>query len=124
MHRCCCTARSKFALLATYHEALAQECAEASDDVIFNRALASCCAGWLAGLCSLLPSVREEDKRWGRSTNRQRIVAGLDHFAVLSDEVGLFPGLAEAACALGWQLRQAWPATECKMRLYPAFAGQ
>jgi len=65
--------------------------------------------------------VRDQDQGWGRSTQRQRIVAGLDHFTTVADEVGLLPGLAEGARVAGQRLRTLWGEDACTMRLYPAF---
>jgi fructosamine-3-kinase len=106
---------------ATYRDALATRCAAATDDAVFNRALITGCTAWLARLCALLPTVHDQDQRWGRSTNRQRIVAGLEHFACVANEVCLCPGLAERAHVVGQRLHTMWGEGASTMRLYPAF---
>ena len=92
------------------------------DEATFERAFVACCAGWMAGLCMLLPSVIDEDNKWGRATNRQRIVAGLSHFAITAEETGLFAALGEACRVAEARLRTIWTEQECTMRIYPAFA--
>jgi hypothetical protein len=107
-------------LTVAYREALADGCPAAADDTLFNRALASACAAWLAGLCAFVPSVMQEDRKWGRATIRQRIIAGLDHFVSLNDDVQLFAGLVEACISLRRRLGQTWPESDCSMQIYPA----
>jgi len=104
-----------------YREAFAAGCPEVADDKIYRPALAVACAAWLAGLCARLPLVVEQDRRWGRSTWRQRIVAGLEQFVVVAEETRQLPELAEAAQQLAYRLRAQWPDEECCLPLYPAF---
>jgi hypothetical protein len=92
------------------------------DSATFERAFVAGCAGWMAGLCMLLSSVVDEDNKWGRSSNRQRIVAGLSHFAIMAEETGLFSALGEACRLAEARLRTQWTEQECTMRIYPAFA--
>jgi thiamine kinase-like enzyme len=105
-----------------YRSALSEGCPAASDDTIFYRSLTCCAAAWLAGLCTLLPTVKEQDQRWGRSTNRQRIAAGLDHFLMRPEHYTLLPALAGAAEMLKGQVQQWWPEADCTMRPYPALS--
>jgi hypothetical protein len=106
-------------LMAAYRDTLLAGCAV--DESLFDRHLAACCAGWLAGLCALLPEVIVQDRRWGRSTNRQRIVAGLNHFVTLAEELDTFHALQTVCHAALQRLSNTWPAEDCAMRLYPAF---
>ena len=64
----------------------------------------------------------QEDKRWGRSTRRQRIVAALEHFVRLAEELNRFPALAQAAHHTAHHLRKSWPASDCELPLANAFS--
>ncbi len=108
-------------VLQAYREELVRGCAEAADDARWNRALASCALAWLAALCAFLPSVQEGDRRWGRSTVRQRVVAGLEHFAGTSEELAEFLATGEAAGWAAQHLRTIWPGADTVMPLYKAF---
>jgi len=108
------------AALAAYREELVKGCPLAADDERFQRATAACAAAWLAGLCRLLEGVMEDDQRWGLSTNRQRIVAGLEHAAEVC--AGPFDAIARTAERLGKRLRGIWPLEDCDLRSYRAFA--
>ncbi len=108
-------------MLQAYREELVRGCAEAADDDRWNRAFASCALAWLAALCAFLPTVREGDKRWGRSTLRQRIVAGLDNFAAISAELAEFSAAGEAAHEAAKRLRRRWGDIESTMPIYKAF---
>lgn len=106
-------------LMAAYRDTLLAGCTV--DRTVFEHHLAACCAGWMAGLCMLLPGVIDQDRKWGRSTNRQRIVAGMNHFAVITDELGVFGALAGTCRSAERRLRRQWPEEDCTMRIYPAF---
>ena len=108
-------------LFTVYRAELGQGCPAAYDDAQFYPAYLACSAGWMAGLCQFLPKALEKDRRWGRSTRRQRIVAGLEHFARLADEFDLFPALKEISQQMNQQLRQHWPEPDCTLPIYSAF---
>ncbi len=108
-------------LFAVYRAELGQGCPAALDDAQFYPAYLACSAGWMAGLCQFLPKALEKDRRWGRSTRRQRIVAGLGHFTRLTDEFELFPALGEICQQMSQQLRQRWPEPDCTLPIYSAF---
>jgi hypothetical protein len=107
-------------LMTAYRDTLLAGCAV--DQAAFDRHLAACCAGWLAGLCALLPAVMERDRKWGRSTNRQRIVAGLNHFVTLSEELGVYQLLRKLCYTVLRHLYNTWPDEDCTLKRYPAFA--
>ena len=109
-------------LQQAYRDALAGGCPEAQDDARWETALICCSAAWLAGVGRLLPGVIERDRRWGVSGNRQRVVAALEHFAVLADELRRFPAMRTTAAKLARRLRMRWPAAEQTLEPYPAFA--
>lgn len=92
------------------------------DGRTFDRHLTACCAGWLAGLCALLPGVIKDDRKWGRSTNRARIFAGLEHFARIAEETASFNALASICQDAVRRLRDTWPEADYTIQLYPAWA--
>ena len=109
-------------MLSAYREELLKGFAAAAEPGRFDFAHASCCAAWLAGLCRFLPDVVERDKKFGRSTLRQRIIAGFEHFIALANETDLFPALAEAVGKMATRLRSLWPAEDQALPLYRALA--
>lgn len=110
----------QLAMAAAYRESLAAGCPEAADDAVYEPALAAASAAWMAGLCARLPLVLDQDRGWGRSTWRQRIVAGLEQFAAVADDLRRLPALAEAAQSLAGRLRSRWPPEDCHLPPYPA----
>ncbi len=91
------------------------------DEATFDYHLMASCTAWLAGLFALLPVAIEKDKRWGRSTYRQRIIAGLEHFVVIADELHHFRALRDSCIEVEKKLRQQWSEEDCTMLPYPAF---
>ena len=108
-------------LMSTYRDTLLARSSYAVDETGFNRQLAACCAGWLAGLCALLPAVIDQDRKWGRSTNRQRIVTGLNHFVTLSEELDTFQPLGKLCHVALGRLYNTWPEEDRTMSQYRAF---
>ena len=108
-------------LFAIYREELVLGCPAALDNAQFYPAYLACSAGWMAGLCQFLPKALEKDRRWGRATRRQRIVAGLAHFARLADEFDLFLALGETCQQMEQRLRLLWPESDCTLPIYSAF---
>ncbi len=102
-------------LTEEYRRQLAQWLPEADDDRLFARGLLAACAAWLAVLCSLLPSVADHDRMWGRTTWRQRIVTGLADFAATAAELGALAALGDVATAMERELRRRWPEEDCTM---------
>ena len=109
-------------LLSTYRSELVVGCEAAKDDDAFAAAAVAACAGWLACLCSRLPELAAHDVRLGRSTWRQRIVTGLEHFAEVAGDASELDALADAAAMLAAQLRHWWPAGACAIDGYPALS--
>jgi hypothetical protein len=95
---------------------------EAADDEGFNSALASCAAAWLATILSNLPRVVDADLKYGRSTWRQRIVVGLEHFVVIAEDTGRIPALADTAAKARALLLAAWGEDANAMPVCNAFA--
>ncbi len=111
------------AMLTAYRTELASGCPEAADDALFGRAFGACSVGWLAALCSMLPQAAQRDRRWGRSTLRQRIIAGLEHFVAVSEDFDTLPALGSTAAEAARRLRETWGDTDCAMGFYQAFQG-
>jgi hypothetical protein len=109
-------------MLSVYRKELARGCEAAANDDRFHAALIACSAGWLAGLLRLLPEVRDGDKCWGRSTNRQRILAALEHFSLLAKELDRFPATGETAMGMAANLRRQWGAEGSDMTFHSAFS--
>lgn len=108
--------------LSAYRDSLIPDCPAAADDELFGHGLVACSAGWLAAMCRHLPSVADTDRKWGRSTIRQRIAAMIDHFVPLAFEHTEFEALATAADDLGRRLTSRWPPEDLALQAYPAFA--
>ncbi|MGB7338604.1 MAG: hypothetical protein WBC91_06915, partial [Phototrophicaceae bacterium] len=92
-----------------------------TDEATFDEHFTASCVAWLAGLFALLPSCINKDKRWGRSTNRQRIVTGLQHFMTVADELGHYQHLRDVCVDTEQSLKRLWSDEDCTMALYPAF---
>jgi hypothetical protein len=106
-------------ITAVYRQMFLENCQV--DETTFNRHFVGCSAGWLAGLCMLLPPVIEKDHKWGRTTNRQRVVAALAHFTIISEEFNLFRSLGRTCQTAEKRLRGIWAELDCTMPMYPSF---
>ena len=109
-------------LTNVYHDTLSTHIPETSDVTTFNKHLGASAAGWLAGLCHFIERVWSDDHTWGRSTLRERILAGLVHFALLDQDIAAFNAFAETMATLHQHLRREWPGVE--MPFYPAFSAE
>jgi len=109
-------------LTIVYRDTLSMYIPEASDVAVFNKHLGASVAGWLAGLCHFIERVWLADHTWGRSTLRERILTGLEHFALLDQEAATFNAFSETMAQLHQRLRHEWPGVE--MPIYPAFASK
>jgi hypothetical protein len=111
-------------LMDSYRAVLARAIPEAADDARFHRALVVCSFARLAALCEELPTAWHADRKWGRSTSRQRIVAAVEHFLLLAAEYAVFPALGGAVAALHERLLRQWPAESRILPVFPAFAAR
>lgn len=105
----------------TYRAILIQQYPIVADDKIFETALVHCCGWWL--LCTLsdfLSGALIKDEDFGVSTLRQRILARLEAFIVISQECGQLPGLRSTSSQLLDLLSQKWLDVP-ELQLYPAF---
>jgi hypothetical protein len=122
---CWCANRLPEALVAqmerTYRTELAQTCPAAQDNHAFETALVEACAFWLLDtLNGLLKRALAEDRRWGISLIRPRILARLESFITISEQFNHLPGIRGTASRLLTLLQKRWPAT-APLPLYPAF---
>lgn len=108
-------------IITEYRRELSRGCPEATDDTVFGSALIASSAAWMAGLCEELPAVMQQDRKWGRATSRQRIIAALEHFTVLAQELDNFLALAAVTDSIARALRYRWPETDCTLRPYDAY---
>jgi hypothetical protein len=106
-----------------YREELARGIPEVAEESLYSRARLAAAAGWMAGLLCFLPEVLSGDSKWGRTTRRQRIVAGLEHFDAMAGESQDFPALGQASRNAATALRKTWPEPDCALPLHKAFAG-
>ncbi len=122
---CWCANRLPEALVAqmerTYRAELAQACPAVQDDHLFETALVAACAFWLLNtLNGHLKRALAEDRRWGISTIRPRILARLQSFIATSEQFNHLPGLRGTANRLLAILQKRWPDTT-PLPLYPVF---
>jgi len=73
-----------------------------------------------ASLSWLLEEALQEDRRWGISTNRPRLLWHLDAAIAGAADVPMLTGLRTTAMAWRDDLTRRWPESE-PLPLYPAF---
>jgi Phosphotransferase enzyme family len=107
---------------AAYRAAVAEAVPAAADADAFQREQAIVGAIWLFGsLAWLLEGALEEDREWGISTNRSRILHYLAAVIQMTGDAGVLPGTRQAVVAWLDDLRARWPGS-APLALYPAFA--
>ena len=105
---------------AAYRSELVKGCPEAQDDRTFDAACSHVCGYWmLTTLTRSLGRVIEEDRTWGISTLRQRVLSRLDAFLATTEASDQLPALRETASRVSHVLRAKWPDTE-PLPVYPA----
>ena len=122
---CWCAGRMPDRVIAAmdraYRERLAPALPIAGEDPVFRREMAILLfARLFASLSWLLEGALQEDRPWGISTHRPRVLWHLDAAIAGATDVPLLAGLR--AVAAGWRddLARRWPETE-PLALYPAF---
>src|SRR5207249_2462035 len=107
-----------------YRAELVQGCPAAEDEERFHRELVHCCAWWLIqnGIW-MLDNAHGDDRRWGISTWRQRVLVRLDALADTTEEFNHLRAMGETARRCTRRLREIWPEDADAMPLYPAFSG-
>jgi hypothetical protein len=104
-----------------YRLQLSRGCPEAQEDSLFETALVTSCGSWLLNTLSWqLERALDEDREWGISTIRQRVLARLEAFITTSEEFGHLPAFRGISSRLLELLNQRWPET-APLPLYPAF---
>jgi len=104
-----------------YRAELARGCSQAQDDALWERALAQMFAQTVLNRIAWdLEYALREERTWGRSTVRQRMLSRLEGFVTTAHSLGQLPalrGLMEQVFAV---LHARWPDTP-PMPVYPAF---
>ena len=123
---CWCANRLPAALISQMESAYRAElvigCPEAEDDRVFNTALVQVCAFWVLNTLGWhLEGALREDRTWGIATIRSRLLARLEAFLTIAEELGNLPAVRGTAERLLAVLRKRWPEAQ-PLRLYPAFA--
>jgi aminoglycoside/choline kinase family phosphotransferase len=86
----------------------------------WEAALTAALAGWVVARGAGIGRAHEEDRNWGTTTMRPRILAWLHSFIEAASRTGALPRLRSVAEAVHEQLRLRWPDTVVPD--YPAFA--
>ena len=105
---------------SVYRSELIKGCTAASDDRLFNRALVTACAYWTLFALDFIPQLWDEDRPWGISSFRQRMVTRFELLARTTEEFGYLQALGGLSSALANKLKALWPDLE-PMPLYPPF---
>jgi hypothetical protein len=113
---CWCARRLPPRLVAltesAYRAELVSGCPQAGDDRVFEPALSLACAFWALNTVDRhLEGALEQDRQWGISTMRPRVLARLEGFITTADAFDQLPALRGAADRLLTVLRQRWPDT-------------
>ena len=111
------------AMDSVYRQALAAALPAAVDDAAFMQEMAVLLFTWMFGrLAWLLEDALKEDKKWGISTYRSRLLWYLEAAADGAAASGTFNGLRDTALRWRADLGKRWPEVR-PLALYPAFAG-
>jgi hypothetical protein len=87
----------------------------------WDAAMTAALATGIVSCGQLITSVLAEDRDWGTTTMRPRLLTWLGTFIDAAGRTGVLPGLHAVAGALRDQLSQRWPQTV--LAGYPAFTG-
>lgn len=109
----------QYQMLNTYSQTWLKSTQNFVEHEKFNQALMTGCSAWLAGLIGMLEDVWEVDKRWGRSTRRQRIMVALEHYLHLVAKMPIYPAFTASVTALQSVLVSEWSTTH-PMETFPA----
>jgi hypothetical protein len=104
-----------------YRAELVKGCPQAAEDDLFYKAVVEACVAWAITLFQWVPTLLAEDKEWGISTGRQRVLL---RFAIAADVTAEFNHLlafGEVVRKMAAKLRILWPAEADAMPYYPAF---
>jgi Ser/Thr protein kinase RdoA (MazF antagonist) len=87
----------------------------------WDAAMAAAVATWIVARGPMISRVLEQDREWGTTTMRPRVLTWLDSFIEASGRAGVLPLLRALAEALREELGRRWPQTAVPD--YPALAG-
>ncbi|HEY9880951.1 MAG TPA: hypothetical protein V6D29_21005, partial [Leptolyngbyaceae cyanobacterium] len=107
--------------LAIYRQELVKACPAARDDTLWGQEVVKACAYWTLFSIASYGDLWQEDRTWGRSTMRQRMVIRFELLAQVAAEYEHLEALGEFAQTLVLKLQQLWPELE-PMPYYPAFS--
>jgi thiamine kinase-like enzyme len=106
-----------------YRRIFAQQYPAILDDAVFGRAMTEVCAIWLIDTLSwLLEMSLAEDREWGITTIRPRIMAQLTAFCATSATFAHLPAWRGVAEQLQLTLQARWPDLE-PLPFFPALRG-
>jgi hypothetical protein len=77
----------------------------------WEAATAAALAGWIVARGRVIARVLEEDRRWGTTTMRPRLLTWLRTFIEAAERAGVLPRLRDLASGLHEQLTLRWPET-------------
>jgi Ser/Thr protein kinase RdoA (MazF antagonist) len=86
----------------------------------WDAAMAAAVAGWMIARGRVITAVLEEDRSWGTTTMRPRLLAWLRSFANAAGQAGVLPRLRALAAELEEVLARRWPLV--RVPEYPALA--
>jgi Ser/Thr protein kinase RdoA (MazF antagonist) len=86
----------------------------------WEAALTAAVAAWIVARGPMITGALEQDRRWGTTTLRARLLTWLGSFAGAAGRTGVLPRLHAAAGALLEELARRWPQTAVPD--YPALA--
>jgi hypothetical protein len=113
---------------SVYRAELARGCPAARDDLLFGRAVVEACASWTLQLCArhrgTILDLLEEDREWGISTKRQRVLLRAGILEQITAESGHLVALGATFADMAAKLRARWPAEADAMPYYSAFRGE
>ena len=105
----------------SYQNTLAQGCEAARNNEAYTGAILYACAFWtLTTLATLLANSLEQDRDWGISTARQRILARLEAFVETATEFNGLPAIQADMLRILEAFRTRWRDVE-PLPYYPAF---
>jgi Ser/Thr protein kinase RdoA (MazF antagonist) len=87
----------------------------------WDAAMAAAVATWIVAGGPMISRALEQDREWGTTTLRPRLLTWLDNFVEASGRAGVLPLLRALAQALREELGRRWPQTAVPD--YPALAG-
>lgn len=108
-------------LESTYRTSFARHVPEAREDARWGAAITAGSAAWmLSEICRRMPLLMENDRDWGLSTWRQRLLYRLPAFVELVERHGQRRALGELAGMVHRQLATEWEDTD-RIAGYAAF---